>query len=100
MLDANRSGTATTPPPAAAPASPADASASPAAVPRPVLVPAAPGVLAGGTLPRAGFVVRCARLLLSPYARLSLLLALLAGGAAGGGVVAVPERLASSIRRH
>ncbi|MEU1404424.1 VTT domain-containing protein [Streptomyces sp. NPDC005728] len=63
MLDANRSGTATAPPRAAA---------------TELAVPAAVPVL---SLPRAGFATRCTRALLSPYARLSLLLALLAGAA-------------------
>ncbi|MEV5879533.1 VTT domain-containing protein [Streptomyces sp. NPDC052101] len=62
MLDAtNRSGgTATTAPPVAA---------------REFAVPASP-------LPGTGVAARCTRALLSPYARLSALLALLAGGAA------------------
>ncbi|GAA3137312.1 TVP38/TMEM64 family protein [Streptomyces rameus] len=59
MLDANRSGTATAAPPAAATQ----------------LVLAVPPVR------RAGAAARCTRALLSPYARLSLLLALLAGAA-------------------
>ncbi|MEU2063962.1 VTT domain-containing protein [Streptomyces sp. NPDC013455] len=63
MLDANRSGTATAPPRAAA-----TEPAVPAAVPVP---PSS----------RAGFAARCTRTLLSPYARLSVLLVLLAGAA-------------------
>ncbi|MGW1597332.1 TVP38/TMEM64 family protein [Streptomyces sp. NPDC002343] len=86
MLAANRSGTATASPPAATPSSPAAASSLPA------LAPASPGALAGPALPRPGFLVRCTRLLLSPYARLSLLLALLAGGAAGV-LLCEPQRL-------
>ncbi|GHI09313.1 hypothetical protein AQI88_31620 [Streptomyces cellostaticus] len=64
MLDANRSGTAT-----AAPRAAATELAVLAAVPVP-------------PLPRAGLAARCTRAVLSPYARLSLLLALLAGAAA------------------
>ncbi|MFF5018192.1 TVP38/TMEM64 family protein [Streptomyces sp. NPDC001165] len=62
MLDANRSGTATASPRAAM------EQAVRAAVPAP-------------PLPRSGFAARCTRVALSPYARLSLLLALLAGAA-------------------
>ncbi|MGW5329502.1 TVP38/TMEM64 family protein [Streptomyces sp. NPDC004014] len=75
MLDAtNRSGgTALTSPPAAA----TELAVPPATAP---------------SLSRAGFAVRCTRVLLSPYARLSLLLVLLAGAAAG--VLAFePQRL-------
>ncbi|MFI9246282.1 TVP38/TMEM64 family protein [Streptomyces sp. NPDC053086] len=60
MLDANRSGTATAAPPATA---------------TEFVVPVPP-------VRRAGPAARCTRVLLSPYARLSLLLALLAGAAA------------------
>lgn len=63
MLDANRSGTATAPPRAAA------------------TEPAVPAAMSVPPLPRTGFVARCTRVVLSPYARLSLLLALLAGAA-------------------
>ncbi|MFE2101231.1 MULTISPECIES: TVP38/TMEM64 family protein [unclassified Streptomyces] len=63
MLDADRSGTATASPRAAA---------MEQAVPTAVPVP---------PLPRVGFAARCRGLVLSPYARLSLLLALLAGAA-------------------
>ncbi|MGW7819687.1 TVP38/TMEM64 family protein [Streptomyces puniciscabiei] len=70
MLDANRSGTATASPPAAA---------------TDLVVPASP-------LPRAGFAGRCARALAHPHARLSLLLALLAGAAASV-LVFEPQRL-------
>ncbi|MFF5858694.1 TVP38/TMEM64 family protein [Streptomyces sp. NPDC012751] len=70
MLDANRSGTATAAPPAAA---------------TQLLVPASPPR-------RPGLSVRCTRLLLSPYARLSLLLALLAGAAVGV-LLCEPQRL-------
>ncbi|MET8564287.1 VTT domain-containing protein [Streptomyces flaveolus] len=60
MLDANRSGTAT---------------ASPRAAAQELVAPVLP--------PRpAGFAARCTRVLLSPYARLSLLVALLVGAAA------------------
>ncbi|WP_416520383.1 TVP38/TMEM64 family protein [Streptomyces achromogenes] len=105
MLDANRSGTAPTSPPAATPAPPASpptatpaAPASPPVVmpallaitPGPALAPAGAGAVP--VLPRAGFAARCTRLLLSPYARLSLLVALLAGGAAGV-LVCEPQRL-------
>ncbi|MFI0169278.1 TVP38/TMEM64 family protein [Streptomyces sp. NPDC017095] len=81
MLDANRSGTATVSPRAAALAAasvPASASAS--------------GALAVPAPPRAGFAARCTRTLLSPYARLSLLFALLAGAAAGV-LLFEPQRL-------
>ncbi|MFJ5971884.1 TVP38/TMEM64 family protein [Streptomyces sp. NPDC093060] len=67
MLDANRSGTATASPRAAA-----VEQAVPTAVPAAVPVP---------RLPRTGFAARCTRAVLSPYARLCLLLALLAGAA-------------------
>ncbi|MEU2930341.1 TVP38/TMEM64 family protein [Streptomyces sp. NPDC007251] len=70
MLDATRSGTAT---------------ASPQAAASRLAVPVSP-------LPRAGFAGRCARALVSPYARLSLLLALLAG-AAGCVLTFAPQRL-------
>ncbi|MGW1916642.1 TVP38/TMEM64 family protein [Streptomyces sp. NPDC002076] len=70
MLDANRSGTATAPPRAAA---------------TELVVPVSP-------LPRAGFAGRCARALAHPYARLSLLLALLAAAAACV-LVFEPQRL-------
>ncbi|MEV5147445.1 VTT domain-containing protein [Streptomyces sp. NPDC052727] len=60
MLDANRSGTAT---------------ASPRAAAQELVVPVLP-------LRPAGLAARCTRVLLSPYARLSLLLALLVGAAA------------------
>src|SRR5690348_17064630 len=60
MLDANRSGTAT---------------ASPRVAATQLAVPLPP-------LPRAGFTGRCGRALAHPYARLSLLIALLAGAAA------------------
>ncbi|MFD5793940.1 TVP38/TMEM64 family protein [Streptomyces diastatochromogenes] len=63
MLDANRSGTATASPRAAA------------------TEPAVPAAVSVPPLPRTGFVARCIRVVLSPYARLSLLLALLAGAA-------------------
>ncbi|ANP53729.1 putative membrane protein YdjX (TVP38/TMEM64 family) [Streptomyces griseochromogenes] len=63
MLDANRSGTAT---------------ASPRVAATELAVPVAVSV---SPLPRAGFAARCTRAVLSPYARLSLLLALLAGAA-------------------
>ncbi|MEU0333621.1 VTT domain-containing protein [Streptomyces sp. NPDC006193] len=66
MLDANRSGTATASPRAAA-----TELAVPVAVPAPAAPPGA----------REGFAARCTRALTSPYTRLSLLLALLAGGA-------------------
>ncbi|MBL1109966.1 TVP38/TMEM64 family protein [Streptomyces sp. 5-8] len=59
MLDANRSGTATAAPPAAA---------------TELLLPVSPPR-------RAGVSARCTRVLLSPYTRLSLLLALLAAAA-------------------
>ncbi|MDO0928767.1 VTT domain-containing protein [Streptomyces sp. TG1A-8] len=76
MLDAhNRSGGTAT-------ASPR-ATATELAVPAPVPVP---------SLPRAGLATRCTRALLSPYARLSLLLALLAGAAAGV-LLFEPQRL-------
>ncbi|AKJ14560.1 membrane protein [Streptomyces incarnatus] len=70
MLDATRSGTATAAPPAAA---------------TELAVPAS-------RLPRAGFAGRCARALAHPYARLSLLLVLLAGAAASV-LVFQPQRL-------
>ncbi|MGJ5750029.1 putative membrane protein YdjX (TVP38/TMEM64 family) [Streptomyces puniciscabiei] len=70
MLDANRSGTATAPPRAAA---------------TELAVPVSP-------LPRAGFAGRCGRALAHPRARLSLLLALLAGAAASV-LVFEPQRL-------
>ncbi|GHE09316.1 TVP38/TMEM64 family protein [Streptomyces alanosinicus] len=79
MLDANRSGTATASPRAAA----TELSVAPAA---PGLVPPVPPV------PHAGSTGRCARALASPYARLSLLLALLAGAGAGV-LVFEPQRL-------
>ncbi|MGW2747077.1 TVP38/TMEM64 family protein [Streptomyces sp. NPDC001450] len=63
MLDANRSGTATASPRAAA------------------MEPAVPAAVPVPRLPRTGFAARCTRVVLSPYARLSLLLALLAGAA-------------------
>ncbi|MFF7976445.1 VTT domain-containing protein [Streptomyces sp. NPDC007905] len=74
MLDADRSGTATASPRAAA---------TELAVPTAAPVP---------PLPRAGFAARCTRALLSPYARLSLLLALLVA-AAGCVLVFEPQRL-------
>ncbi|MGV9761546.1 TVP38/TMEM64 family protein [Streptomyces tricolor] len=74
MLDANRSGTATASPRAAA-----TQLAVTAAVPVPPLSP-------------AGFAARCTRLLLSPYARLSLLVALLVAGAVGV-LLFEPQRL-------
>ncbi|MEU1706740.1 VTT domain-containing protein [Streptomyces sp. NPDC005706] len=53
---------------------------------------AVPAVAAVPSLSRTGFAVRCTRAALSPYARLSLLLVLLAGAAAG--VLAFePQRL-------
>ncbi|MFJ9818972.1 TVP38/TMEM64 family protein [Streptomyces sp. NPDC101151] len=55
------------------------ATASPRAAATELTIPAAVPV---PPLPRAGFAARCTRALLSPYARLSLLLALLAGAAA------------------
>ncbi|MER6736131.1 TVP38/TMEM64 family protein [Streptomyces puniciscabiei] len=70
MLDATRSGTATASPPAAA---------------TELVVPAS-------RMPRAGFAGRCARALAHPYARLSLLLTLLAGAAASV-LVFEPQRL-------
>ncbi|MBL1082989.1 TVP38/TMEM64 family protein [Streptomyces actinomycinicus] len=70
MLDANRSGTAT---------------ASPRAAATELAVPVPPPH-------RAAFTARCSRVLLSPYARLSLLLALLAG-AAGSVLLFEPQRL-------
>ncbi|CAM5406001.1 MULTISPECIES: TVP38/TMEM64 family protein [Streptomyces] len=60
MLDANRSGTAT---------------ASPRAAAQELVAPVLP-------LPPTGLAARCTRVLLSPYARLSLLVALLVGAAA------------------
>ncbi|MGW1004710.1 TVP38/TMEM64 family protein [Streptomyces sp. NPDC002520] len=76
MLDANRSGTATASPRAAATelavAVPADAPAPPTS--------------------RAGLAARCTRALTSPYARLALLLALLAGGGASV-LLFEPQRL-------
>ncbi|MEU5534042.1 VTT domain-containing protein [Streptomyces sp. NPDC020362] len=63
MLDANRSGTATAPPRVAA---------TELTAPAAVRIPSPP---------RAGLAARCRRAVLSPYARLSLLLALLAGAA-------------------
>ncbi|MGW8700848.1 TVP38/TMEM64 family protein [Streptomyces eurythermus] len=99
MLDANRSGTASLSPPAATPTPPAATPTPPAATPtllvaapEPALTPAGPGAAVVPVLPRAGWAGRCTRLLLSPYARLSLLLALLAGGAAGV-LVCEPQRL-------
>ncbi|MFJ4328915.1 TVP38/TMEM64 family protein [Streptomyces tricolor] len=74
MLDANRSGTATASPRAAA-----TQLAVTAAVPVPPLSP-------------AGLAARCTRLLLSPYARLSLLVALLVAGAVGV-LLFEPQRL-------
>lgn len=74
MLDANRSGTATASPRAAA---------TELAVPAAVLAP---------PLARTGVVARCTRTLLSPYARLALLLVLLV--AAGAAVLVFePQRL-------
>ncbi|MEU4039199.1 TVP38/TMEM64 family protein [Streptomyces collinus] len=74
MLDANRSGTVTASPRAAA-----TELTVPTAVPTP-------------PVRRTGFTARCTRAALSPYARLSLLLALL--GAAAGCVLAFePQRL-------
>ncbi|MEU0006042.1 TVP38/TMEM64 family protein [Streptomyces sp. NPDC006314] len=70
MLDANRSGTATV---------------SPRAVAAQLVVPVS-------SLRRTGLAARCTRALLSPYARLSLLFALLAGGAAGV-LLFEPQRL-------
>ncbi|MEU6671818.1 VTT domain-containing protein [Streptomyces sp. NPDC046727] len=70
MLDANRSGTAT---------------ASPRAAATQLAVPVSP-------LRGRGFTSACTRVLLSPYARLSLLLALLAG-AAGCVLLFEPQRL-------
>jgi uncharacterized membrane protein YdjX (TVP38/TMEM64 family) len=70
MLDATRSGTAT---------------ASVRAAATELAVPVS-------ALPRGGFAGRCARALVSPYARLSLLLALLAG-AAGCVLAFEPQRL-------
>ncbi|WP_225827954.1 TVP38/TMEM64 family protein [Streptomyces naphthomycinicus] len=78
MLDANRSGTATASPRAAA---------TELAVTAPV-----PGAGPAVPVPRAGFAGRCTRVLLSPYARLSLLFALLAGGAAAV-LLCEPQRL-------
>ncbi|MFI9804142.1 TVP38/TMEM64 family protein [Streptomyces sp. NPDC052301] len=72
MLDANRSVTATASPRAAV----TESAGSAAVVP----------------LPPAGFAARCTRVLRSPYARLSLLLALLAG-AAGSVLAFEPQRL-------
>ncbi|GGV26065.1 TVP38/TMEM64 family protein [Streptomyces filipinensis] len=74
MLDANRSGTATASPRAAA---------TGLAVPAAVLTP---------PLPRPGAVARCRRALGSPHARLSLLFALLAGAGAAV-LVFEPQRL-------
>ncbi|MEU3986501.1 TVP38/TMEM64 family protein [Streptomyces sp. NPDC026672] len=76
MLDANRSGTATAPPPATA-------TELTAAVPAAAPVP---------SLPRAALVMRCTRVLLSPWSRLSLLVALLAGAAASV-LLFEPQRL-------
>jgi uncharacterized membrane protein YdjX (TVP38/TMEM64 family) len=70
MLDANRSGTAT---------------ASPRAAATDLVVPVSP-------VGRVGPAARCTRVLLSPYARLSLLFALLAGGATGM-LLFEPQRL-------
>ncbi|MGW3144385.1 TVP38/TMEM64 family protein [Streptomyces sp. NPDC001177] len=76
MLDANRSGTATASPRAAA---------TELAVAVPTAVTVAP-------LSRAGFVARCTRMLLSPWSRLSLLVALLAA-AASTMLLFEPQRL-------
>ncbi|KOV57065.1 TVP38/TMEM64 family protein [Streptomyces sp. MMG1121] len=73
MLDADRSGTATASRPAAT-------------------EPTVPPVVPVPALPRTGFAARCTRALVSPYARLSLLLALLAGAGAGV-LVFEPQRL-------
>ncbi|MET7287257.1 VTT domain-containing protein [Streptomyces sp. NPDC005573] len=90
MLDATTrsGGTATAPPratateltvPAPAPAAPRLA-ASPAVPHTEATVPAVPlPATPVPAVPRAGFTARCTRALLSPYARLSLLVALLAG---------------------
>ncbi|MFF1405676.1 TVP38/TMEM64 family protein [Streptomyces sp. NPDC058294] len=88
MLDANRSGTATASPRAAGTELTVPLTA-PTAAAVTAGVPAAPPV---PPLPHPNFTARCARVLRSPHARLSLLFALLAGG-----VVAVllfePQRL-------
>ena len=75
MLDANRSGTAT--------ASPSAAATELAAVPTATPVPSPA---------RAGFAARCTRVLLSPWSRLSLLVVLLAG-AASAMLLFEPQRL-------
>ncbi|MFC9929090.1 TVP38/TMEM64 family protein [Streptomyces sp. NPDC127190] len=59
-----------------------DATSTVAEAPAPAAIP----------LPRTGFAARCTRALLSPYARLSLLLALLAGAAVAV-LVFEPQRL-------
>src|SRR4051794_10273915 len=61
------------------------ATASPRAAATEFVVPVSP-------LRRAGAVARCTRVLLSPYVRLSLLFALLAGGATGV-LLLEPQRL-------
>ncbi|UXY26235.1 TVP38/TMEM64 family protein [Streptomyces sp. HUAS TT20] len=82
MLDANRSGTATASPRAAA-------TELAVAVPTDVAVPTAAVV---PPLSRAGLVARCTRVLLSPWSRLSLLVALLAA-AASTMLLFEPQRL-------